>query len=105
MNNMNPSPFELQARLGISAEARPMQIPASYKWKGGNAFAKPNKNDVLLGRGKPIQNWPGNQFMLSLCDTYRQRYHSVERIQKNEIIDEVKSIIESKGGRFLGTFR
>ena len=64
-------------------------------------IAKPSKNDVILGRGKPFQNWPGNQFMLSLCDCYRERYHSAERAQKNHIIEEVKDIIKGRGGRFL----
>jgi hypothetical protein len=99
---MSLAQFQMRAGLAVPAEASPIRVPASRKWKGGFVISKPSKNDVLLGRGKPRQNWAGNQFMLALCDTYRERYHSVERIEKNQIIDEVKSIIKSKGGRFLG---
>lgn len=62
---------------------------------------KPGKNDVILGRGKPFQQWAGNQFMLSLVDCFRERYHAAERAQKNKIIQEVMDIIKGRGGRFL----
>ncbi|KAG7368826.1 hypothetical protein IV203_031569 [Nitzschia inconspicua] len=102
---MNLSQLEIRAHLGITEEKSPPNIVLSdYNRKGRFITSKPTKNDVLLGRGKPRQNWPGNQFMLALCDTYRKRYHSVERSEKNQLIDEVKSIIKARGGRFLELF-
>jgi hypothetical protein len=64
---------------------------------------RPNPNDVLLGRGKPFQNWAGNQNMLNLIDSYRKRYHEAERAYKHRIIEDVLRTIRGSGGRFLGT--
>lgn len=68
----------------------------------GNLVSRPNPNDVLLGRGKPFQNWAGNQNMLGLIDGYRKRYHESERAYKHRIIEDVLQTIKSSGGRFLG---
>ena len=57
--------------------------------------------DILLGRGKPFQNHPGNQRMLSLVDKYKERYQAAERKEKHDIVEEVMGIIEGSGGRFL----
>lgn len=67
-----------------------------------NPIRRPNPNDVLLGRGKPFQNWAGNQNMLTLIDAYRERYHEAERTAKHSIIETILSSIRSRGGRFLG---
>jgi hypothetical protein len=104
---------EIRARLNMPILDDPShKLTAQLQRAGGHRQAvvtaftipKPNKEDVVLGRGKPYQSWPGNQLMLSLCDAYRDRYHSVERTQKNIIIEEVRTIISAKGGRFLGAF-
>ena len=118
--NLHPSQLEVNARLQALAEmdassataaayrtTSPMSLQQARLLQQQEAMSrrvaisKPGKNDVILGRGKPFQNWPGNQFMLSLCDCYRQRYHAAERAQKNSIIEEVKDIIKGRGGRFL----
>ena len=120
--NLHPSQLDMNARLQANLLAG-MQDQQSSAFRASSppqqtlmqqqrliqqqamarrvAIPKPGKNDVILGRGKPFQNWPGNQFMLSLCDCYRERYHAAERAQKNCIIDEVKDIIKGRGGRFL----
>lgn len=90
----------------MSMEVPPLSMPSHQLERAiaaAGGIRQPRKEDVVLGRGKPSQNWPGNQRMLALCDAYRDRYHSVERAQKNKIIEEVRDIISSKGGRFLGT--
>ena len=61
----------------------------------------PSDADVLLGRGKPYQNHPGNRYMLGLVDKFRDQYQRAERKEKHTIIEEVLSLIEEKGGRFL----
>ncbi|CAJ1952278.1 unnamed protein product [Cylindrotheca closterium] len=57
--------------------------------------------DILLGRGKPFQNHPGNQRMLTLVDKYRDRYQVAERKEKHDIVEEVMGLISGSGGRFL----
>ena len=61
----------------------------------------PSDADVLLGRGKPYQNHPGNRHMLGLVDKFRDQYQRAERKEKHTIVEEVLSVIEAKGGRFL----
>jgi hypothetical protein len=95
-SNLNDPTIKLPTRLLQRTEARQHGAATAF------VIPRPNKEDVVLGRGKPYQGWPGNQLMLSLCDAYRDQYHSVDRAQKNWIIEEVRAYIRSKGGRFLG---
>ena len=68
---------------------------------GKTRIVLPADVDILLGRGKPFQNHPGNQRMLSLVDKYKERYQSAERKEKHDIVEEVMGIISGSGGRFL----
>jgi hypothetical protein len=66
-----------------------------------NRIDDPTPVDVLLGRGKPVQSHPGNQWMLRIVDEHRARYLQAERKDKHEIIEEIMRIIQECGGRFL----
>eukprot|EP00980_Cylindrotheca_fusiformis_P031517 scaffold26495_cov103-Cylindrotheca_fusiformis.AAC.4 len=68
---------------------------------GKTRVVQPADVDILLGRGKPFQNHPGNQRMLALVDKYRDRYQQAERKEKHDIVEEVMGIISGSGGRFL----
>jgi len=68
---------------------------------GKTRIVLPADVDILLGRGKPFQNHPGNQRMLSLVDKYKERYQAAERKEKHDIVEEVMGIISGSGGRFL----
>lgn len=68
---------------------------------GKTRVVLPADVDILLGRGKPFQNHPGNQRMLGLVDKYRDRYQEAERKEKHDIVEEVMGIICGSGGRFL----
>jgi len=68
---------------------------------GKTRVVLPADVDILLGRGKPFQNHPGNQRMLTLVDKYRDRYQTAERKEKHDIVEEVMGIISGSGGRFL----
>ncbi|CAJ1969728.1 unnamed protein product [Cylindrotheca closterium] len=62
---------------------------------------KPSNPDILLGRGKPFQNHPGNQRMLRIVDEHKERYLSEKRDKKRAIVEEVLDIIQRHGARFL----
>jgi hypothetical protein len=62
---------------------------------------EPTKDDVLLGRGKPFQNHPGNQRMLLIVDERKEQYLAVKRDQKRAIVEEVLGVIQEGGARFL----
>jgi hypothetical protein len=63
----------------------------------------PEKFDVLLGRGRPVQAWVGNIWYSSIIEATFERHHeaSGRRGAKKELCDEVVEIVKSYGGRFL----
>lgn len=63
--------------------------------------SKCTKNDVILGRGKAINNWPGNVQFRQLAMKYRDEYHQANRYQKVEIALLVMDEIVAMGGRFV----
>jgi hypothetical protein len=62
----------------------------------------PNKFDILLGRGRPYQEWPGNLRLSTIVDIHRTRYQNIGRGKKPTVCKEIVEIIkESSKGRFL----
>jgi hypothetical protein len=65
-------------------------------------IACPNEYDVLLGRGRPYQDFSGNQYLIKLVDVIRNCYTGTnDRQEKRYLAMSVLAQIESKGGRFL----
>ena len=65
---------------------------------------KPNSNDVLKGRGVPIQNHPGNQFFRRVVASRRPQYTMMTKIKDKEAIaNQILYTIQSQTppGRFL----
>lgn len=62
----------------------------------------PLPNDVILGRGRPYQEYVGNQKLARIVERYRMAYQrAADRFEKTCIsMDVVKSVYAS-GGRFL----
>ena len=61
----------------------------------------PNQRDVLLGRGKPIQDFPGNIRLNILVEQQRTNYESLNKGGKSACIAELVHSIHQMGGRFL----
>jgi hypothetical protein len=65
----------------------------------------PNKQDVLIGRGKSYREWPGTIRLTKMVSMQAQRYVDVgakDRIEKTIIAMQIISMIENDyGGRFL----
>eukprot|EP00980_Cylindrotheca_fusiformis_P001807 scaffold408_cov71-Cylindrotheca_fusiformis.AAC.8 len=74
---------------------------ASAATTAADKISEPGKDDVLLGRGKPFQNHPGNQRMLRIVDLHKQKYLRVKRDKKRAIVEEVLDEIQGRGARFL----
>ena len=66
---------------------------------GGGLFLVPQPSDVLLGRGKQIQEHSGNVRFRKLLDMHLQRYEQVGKYEKTEIAER-KSLTG-----YLGVFR
>jgi hypothetical protein len=61
----------------------------------------PDNYDVLLGRGRPFQNFPGNANLVELVEDRRQEYEGSNRLHKTNLTKEIMQVIQTAGGRFL----
>jgi hypothetical protein len=61
----------------------------------------PSKNDVLLGRGKRVQESPGNFRFRYLLDNNRDQYERVSKFEKTMVTESILRLIKDFGGRFL----
>jgi len=61
----------------------------------------PLSTDVLLGRGRPFQEFPGNRRLAMLVEQHRNQYQSSDKLGKTAISLDIVRAIKSGGGRFL----
>src|SRR5210317_75212 len=47
------------------------------------------KHDIIFGRGKNMQDYPGNRRMRSVIDKYKKQYHVLGRSEKRNLIESV----------------
>jgi hypothetical protein len=60
-----------------------------------------NEKDVLMGRGKRISEWAGNQRFRTIVSKYRPAYLSSLRSAKIHVAKQVIAEVLAHGGRFL----
>jgi hypothetical protein len=69
---------------------------------GGSVLSvDPQMKDVLFGRGKPIQDRPGNVRFREILELHRQQYDQGEKSGKTVIAADIVRIVKGEGGRFL----
>jgi hypothetical protein len=61
----------------------------------------PTNSDVLLGKGKPIQEHIGNMRLHLFIEDHLPRYGDANKKGKTEIAREVVQLVKSSSGRFL----
>ena len=62
----------------------------------------PLPNDILLGRGKPIQDRPGNVRFREMLDKHMDKYDQFENGAKSSVTTYILHLVkEELGGRFL----
>jgi len=61
----------------------------------------PRKLDVLMGRGKPFQNYFGNRRMLRIVSQFKSEYASRPRDQKRLYVETALEAVLKDGARFL----
>jgi hypothetical protein len=78
--------------------AKETQIQKTGRFSG---IDLPGPKDVLLGRGKPVQDYCGNILMRTLVSTFMDQYKSALKLDK--ILVALKVVAETKrhGGHFL----
>ncbi|CAJ1947101.1 unnamed protein product [Cylindrotheca closterium] len=62
---------------------------------------EPKLTDVLLGRGKPNQNHPGNIQLRAMIEECQEEYDAIGRLEKRQMIQNIKHACHSIGTRFL----
>lgn len=55
----------------------------------------PNRFDVLIGKGAPIRDYPGNKRMRSIIEEYADRYINARKKEKGPIVEEIIGTIET----------
>jgi len=69
--------------------------------EGAEAIEYPHPNDVLLGRGRPFQEWPGNKRLSEWIDQYYPVFSESDRSTKTSISKGIVQMVKAAGGRFL----
>ena len=90
------------ASAGANLLTHPQDDAATQVVNGAqHPIAAPQKNDVLLGRGKPYQNFAGNRRMLKIVSQFKDQYMSMPRDQKRRFVERVLDAVLKDGTRFL----
>lgn len=61
----------------------------------------PQENDVLLGRGRPYQEFPGNRRLADIIFERKDEYKDSGKLHKTELTNTILTQIKAYGGRFL----
>eukprot|EP00934_Nitzschia_sp_Nitz4_P003174 Nitzschia sp. Nitz4//scaffold49_size126201//114290//115996//NITZ4_003661-RA/size126201-snap-gene-0.54-mRNA-1//1//CDS//3329553206//3164//frame0 len=67
----------------------------------GELIPTPSRNDVLFGRGRPIQEHHGNIVFNNLLEAVRDQYDGLRRAEKTSMTYTIVAKIKRAGGRFL----
>jgi hypothetical protein len=76
-------------------------IEAAYAESMASRIDYPSRNDVLMGRGRPYQEYSGNMILASILDTRLEEYNRGSRFEKTVISYDTAQMIRTSGGRFL----
>lgn len=88
--------FQKQAVKRRALEAQRKEL-----MERSNSIVCPTNLDVLLGRGKPYQDYPGNVRFHKIIELHRPAYEATSRSKKSATIMEIVRTINAMGGRFL----
>jgi hypothetical protein len=76
-------------------------IEAARKEEALGRIEYPSPRDVLLGRGKPYQEYWGNLLLGNFIDTRRDQYNKASRFEKTCISMDMVKVLQESGGRFI----
>ena len=58
-------------------------------------------SDIILGRGRGIQESPGNIKLREIVATYKDRYEKAGRAEKTQMTEDIVMLVKNESGRFL----
>lgn len=82
-------------------ERREIESKIKERAQSSTLIEHPTSLDVLLGRGRPYQDFPGNVRLNQVVELRRQAYESTTKVEKTAIAFEIIHALNSLGGRFL----
>eukprot|EP00339_Tiarina_fusa_P009765 CAMPEP_0117014084 /NCGR_PEP_ID=MMETSP0472-20121206/11499_1 /TAXON_ID=693140 ORGANISM="Tiarina fusus, Strain LIS" /NCGR_SAMPLE_ID=MMETSP0472 /ASSEMBLY_ACC=CAM_ASM_000603 /LENGTH=456 /DNA_ID=CAMNT_0004717569 /DNA_START=74 /DNA_END=1444 /DNA_ORIENTATION=- len=89
----------IQRRREIERE---MEQNSRMEEEASGIILHPQPHDVLVGRGRPYQEYTGNQRLSRLVEAQSYRYRNTEdRFEKSCIILESVKMVQNSNGRFL----
>jgi hypothetical protein len=89
----------IQRRQEIERGANEARIEEESR---SGMILRPQPNDVLVGRGRPYQEYPGNQRLSRFVEAQSIRYRDADdRFEKSCIILGVIKTVHDSNGRFL----
>ena len=59
------------------------------------------RNDVLMGKGKPINRSSGNMMLHEIVDSRLDQYHQGSRKEKHQVLQAIYDCVLERNGRFL----
>lgn len=83
------------------AEQREVEEKVRRQKATSSIIEYPTQYDVLLGRGKPLQDFPGNIRLNILVEQQRSVYDTLNKGGKSACIVTIVETIRQMGGRFL----
>lgn len=101
----NKLPFDNQGRFTNNYMdeflRKRRQIEEEYRQSCVGRTDYPSRRDVLMGRGKPYQEYPGNLLLSDMIEGRKEEYQRVDRFQKICISIEIANMMKEQGSRFL----
>lgn len=100
-------PFDVNGRFSLDVYQRELKERIALEeqrklaLKNSGRIDHPSSYDVLLGRGRPYQEFPGNIHLAALVEQNQHAYETGERNEKQVLAKFVTDQILEKGGRFL----
>jgi hypothetical protein len=110
-DNKAPTAVRIEAELQPARLAPTIAVVADQTVKsptlslgtrmGSLLSGEPGSFDVLCGRGRAIQEHPGNQILRQVVDLQSKKYHGANRKDKRATAEEIVKAMQANGNRFL----
>jgi hypothetical protein len=95
-------PARLAPTIAVVADQTVKSPTSSLGTRMGSLLSgEPRTFDVLCGRGRAIQEHPGNQILRQVVDLQSKKYHGANRKDKRAAAEEIVKAMQANGNRFL----
>jgi len=95
--------FPVTENMQLKREYHQRWIRSAHRMEESDEMAVliPSLSDILFGRGRPIQQHPGNLHLNVILGSLYEKYESLSRNEKTNFAARLVEEIRSSGSRFL----